>query len=207
MTSFYDRHLMPRLIGCFCSTKPIMKQRAKVVPLATGKVLELGIGGGLNLGFYNPSAVESVSGVDPSEAMRARASNAERPTGLAVEVRDGTAEALPFEDASFDSVVCTYTLCSVQNPAAALSEAMRVLKRGGRFLFCEHGLAPDPGVAKWQRRVEPVWKAMAGGCHLTRPVAASLEKAGFRLDGVDSMYLPGTPRIAGWNEWGQARPA
>ena len=147
-----------------------------------------------------------MSGVDPSEAMRQRASSAARPAGLSVEVRDGTAEALPFEDASFDSVVCTYTLCSVQDPATALSEAMRVLRPGGRFLFCEHGLAPDPGVTKWQRRVEPVWKAMAGGCHLTRPVAASLEKAGFRLDGVDSMYLPGTPKIAGWNEWGQARP-
>jgi len=207
MTSFYDRHIMPRLIGCACSTGPIMKQRAKVVPLATGKVLELGIGGGMNLGFYDPDAVESVSGVDPSEEMRARAVGAERPQGLAVEVRDGTAESLPFDDASFDSIVCTYTLCSVQNPAAALSEALRVLKPGGRFLFCEHGLAPDAGVQTWQRRVEPVWKAIAGSCHLTRPVGGALERAGFRFDKLDSMYLPGTPRFAGWNEWGVARAA
>jgi len=207
MTSFYDRHIMPRLIGCACSTKPIMKQRAKVVPLATGKVLELGIGGGLNLGFYNPSVVESVSGVDPSEELRRRAVHAERPRGLNVEVREGTAEALPFEDRSFDTVVCTYTLCSVQDPVASLKEARRVLKPGGQLLFCEHGLAPDLGVAKWQQRIEPVWKRIAGGCHLTRPVALNLERAGFRLDRLDSMYLPGTPRFAGWNEWGTARAA
>jgi len=207
MTSFYDRHIMPRLIGCACATKPIMKQRAKVVPLATGKVLELGIGGGLNLGFYRPSAVESVSGVDPSPELRRRAQSAERPAGLNVEVRDGTAESLPFDNASFDCVVCTYTLCSVRDPVQSLKEARRVLKPGGRLLFCEHGLAPDLSVAKWQRRIEPVWKRIAGGCHLTRPVALNLERAGFRLDQFDQMYLPGTPRFAGWNEWGQARPA
>jgi ubiquinone/menaquinone biosynthesis C-methylase UbiE len=207
MTSFYDRHIMPRLIGCACSTKPIMKQRAKVVPLATGRVLELGIGGGLNLGFYNPSTVESVSGVDPSAELRRRAEHADRPAGLTVEVRDGTAEALPFEDRSFDTVVCTYTLCSVQDPIRSLQEARRVLKPGGRLRFCEHGLAPDLPVAIWQRRIEPVWKRIAGGCHLTRPVALNLERAGFRLDKLDSMYLPGTPRIAGWNEWGQAHAA
>jgi ubiquinone/menaquinone biosynthesis C-methylase UbiE len=205
MTSFYDRHIMPRLIGCACSTRPIMKQRAKIVPQAAGKVLELGIGGGANLSFYDPAKVESVSGVDPSAEMRARATKAERPAGLNVEVRDGTAEALPFEDASFDTIVCTYTLCSVQSPAAALAEARRVLRPGGRLLFCEHGLAPDPGVAAWQGRVEPVWKKMAGGCHLTRPVARTIEHAGFWFDRFDSMYLPGTPRIAGWNEWGSAR--
>jgi SAM-dependent methyltransferase len=207
MTSFYDRHIMPRLIGCACSTKPIMKQRAKVVPLAKGKVLELGIGGGLNLGFYDPAAVSAVFGVDPSEAMRQRAMKADRPHGLSVEVRDGTAEALPFEDASFDSIVCTYTLCSVQDPARALAEARRVLKPRGRLLFCEHGQAPDPKVARLQRRIEPVWKVLAGGCHLTRPVARTIEEAGFSMAKFDSMYLPSTPRFAGWNEWGQARIA
>ncbi|HEX6859097.1 MAG TPA: class I SAM-dependent methyltransferase [Caulobacteraceae bacterium] len=207
MTSFYDRHIMPRLIGCACGARPIAKQRAKVVPLATGKVLELGIGGGLNLPFYDPAKVESVSGVDPSAELRARAERAERPAGLNVEVRDGTAEALPFEAGSFDTVVCTYTLCTVRDPIAALREARRVLKPDGRLLFCEHGLAPDLGVAKWQRRVEPVWKRLAGGCHLTRPVALNLERGGFRFERLDSMYLPGTPKIAGWNEWGTARAA
>ncbi|HYG28547.1 MAG TPA: class I SAM-dependent methyltransferase [Caulobacteraceae bacterium] len=205
MASLYDRYIMPALIGCACSTRPVMKQRAKVVPLAEGRVLELGIGGGLNLRFYDPAKVERVFGVDPSPELRRRAAAADRPEGLTVEVRDGTAECLPFEDASFDSVVCTYTLCSVQNPAAALKEARRVLKPDGRLLFCEHGRAPDPGVAKWQRRIEPVWKTLAGGCHLTRPVGDAIERAGFWFDKFDSMYLPGAPRFAGWNEWGQAR--
>lgn len=207
MTSFYDRHILPHVIGCACAAGPIMKQRAKIVPLASGKVLELGIGGGLNLAFYDPARVERLFGVDPSAELRERAARAERPDGLAVDIRDGTAEALPFDDASFDNIVCTYTLCSVQTPAQVLAEARRVLKPDGRLLFCEHGAAPDPGVAKWQRRIEPVWKKIAGGCHLTRPVASSLEQAGFALSGLEQMYLPKTPRFAGWNEWGQARVA
>ena len=207
MASFYDRHILPRLLNCTCSSKPVMKQRAKVVPYAQGRVLELGIGGGLNLRFYDPDMVTGVFGVDPSPEMRERAKDAQRPDHLPVEVRDGTAEALPFDDASFDSIVCTFTLCSVHDPAKALSEARRVLKPGGRLLFCEHGLAPDLPIAKWQRRIEPVWKKIAGGCHLTRPVALNLERAGFALDRLDSMYLPGTPRFAGWVEWGQAHAA
>ncbi|NBB15472.1 methyltransferase domain-containing protein [Caulobacter sp. SLTY] len=205
MTSFYDRHIMPRLIGCACGAKPITYQRRKVVPRAAGKVLELGIGGGMNLIHYDPAQVSSVSGVDPSAELRARAEAAPRPAGLNVEIRDGTAEALPYEAASFDCVVCTFTLCTVADPSAALAEARRVLKPGGRFLFCEHGLAPDAGVAKWQRRIEPVWKRLAGGCRLTRPVGAMLTAAGLSLTDLSTMYLPGTPRVVGWNEWGEAR--
>jgi ubiquinone/menaquinone biosynthesis C-methylase UbiE len=205
MTSFYDRHIMPRLIGCACAAKPIMMQREKVVPLAGGRVLELGMGGGLNLAFYNPLTVESVAGVDPSAALRARARAAPRPEGLKVELREGTAEDLPYEQNHFDCVVCTFTLCSVQSPTRALAEARRVLKPGGRLLFCEHGLAPDVPVARWQHRLEPVWKAIAGGCHLTRPVAAAIADAGFQMHRVEKMYLPGTPRMLGWNEWGMAK--
>jgi SAM-dependent methyltransferase len=119
----------------------------------------------------------------------------------------GPAEALPFEDKSFDTVVCTFTLCSVHTPAAALAEARRVLRPSGALLFCEHGLSPDPGVAKWQRRIEPIWKRIAGGCHLTRPVAGAIAAAGFRLQDVETMYVPNTPKIAAWNEWGAATPA
>ena len=103
-------------------------------------------------------------------------------------------------------MVCTFTLCSVHTPAAALAEARRVLKPGGRLFYCEHGLAPDAGVARWQRRVEPIWKRLAGGCHLTRPVTAGVAGAGFGVERSDQMYLPGTPRIAGWSEWGVAVP-
>ncbi len=205
MTSFYDRHIMPRLIGCACGAKPITYQRRKVVPKAAGKVLELGIGGGMNLIHYDAAQVTSVSGVDPSAELRAIAEKAPRPEGLKVEIQEGTAEALPFADASFDCVVCTFTLCSVASPPAALAEARRVLKPGGRFLFCEHGLAPDPKVARWQGFIEPLWKRLAGGCHLTRPVGASITAAGFALTDLNSMYLPSTPKSVGWNEWGEAR--
>ena len=160
---FYERHILPRLLTCSCSAPPVAKQRQKVVPRAAGRVLELGVGMGLNLALYDPDRVESVTGVDPAPALRAQALAAPRDPRLAVAVEDGVAEALPFADASFDCVVCTFTLCSVSDPAAALAEARRVLKPGGRFLFCEHGLSPEPGVARWQRRIEPIWKRMAGG--------------------------------------------
>ena len=206
MATLYDRFVLPVMLKCACSSPGIMKQRAKIVPLASGRVLELGIGMGLNLALYDAAKVESVTGVDPAAELRAIALAAPRDPGLSVIVEDGAAEALPFENASFDCVVCTFTLCSVQTPAAALSEARRVLKPGGRFLYCEHGLAPDAGVAKWQRRIEPVWKRIAGGCHLTRPITTAIAAAGFSITRQDSMYIPKAPRFAGWSEWGEATP-
>jgi SAM-dependent methyltransferase len=204
MASLYDRFVLPRLLKCACSAPPILKQRQKVVPRAHGRVLELGIGMGLNLPFYDAARVESVTGVDPAAELRALAQAAPRDPRLAVRVEDGTAEALPFDDASFDCVVCTFTLCSVRDPARALAEARRVLKPRGRFLYCEHGLSPEPDVARWQRRIEPVWRRISGGCHLTRPVTTAIEAAGFNVARHDSMYLPRAPRFAGWNEWGEA---
>lgn len=204
MASFYDRVILPKLLQCACSAPPMMKQREKIVPQASGKVLELGIGMGLNLAFYDPGKVESVTGVDPAPELRAAAQAAPHDPRLKVDVQDGTAEALPFPDRSFDCVVCTFTLCSVHTPTQALAEARRVLKPGGRLLYCEHGLAPNPGVAAWQRRVNPVWKRIAGGCHITRPVTSAIAAAGFKVRRSDSMYLPKTPRILGWNEWGEA---
>ncbi|WP_374571441.1 class I SAM-dependent methyltransferase [Phenylobacterium sp.] len=207
MASFYERRILPKLLTCACSSPQMMKQRAKVVPRAEGRVLELGIGMGLNLPFYDADKVETVFGVDPAAPLRALAEAAPRDPRLSVKVEEGTAEALPFEDKTFDSIVCTFTLCSVCAPPQALAEARRVLKPGGRFLFCEHGLSPDAGVAKWQRRIEPVWKRLAGGCHLTRPVASSIGQSGFALEGVEQRYLPKAPRFAGWVEWGVARPS
>lgn len=207
MATFYERRILPKLLTCACASPPMMKQRAKVVPRAEGRVLELGIGMGLNLAYYDADKVTSVSGVDPAAELRALAEAAPHDPRLSVKVEDGTAEALPFEDRSFDCIVCTFTLCSVHTPAQALAEARRVLKPGGRFLFCEHGLAPDAGVARWQRRIEPLWKRLAGGCHLTRPVASAIAASGFTIETVETMYLPGTPRFAGWSEWGAARTA
>ena len=207
MVWLYDRYVLPKLLNCVCAANPIMHQRRKVVPEARGRVLELGMGSGLNLPFYDPAKIESLTGLEPSEPMRRMAEAKAAEAGLVVEMTRGRAEAMPFESGAFDTVLCTFTLCSVQDSAAVLAEARRVLKPGGLFLFCEHGLAPDANVVKWQRRIEPVWKHIAGGCHLTRPVTAAIEAAGFRLETGSTMYLPNTPQWAGWNEWGAAAPA
>lgn len=207
MATWYDRHILPRLLCCACGAPAIREQREKIVPLARGRVLELGIGGGLNLAFYDPRTATSVTGVDPSPELRAIAEAAPRAEGLAVEVTAGEAERLPFADASFDTVLCTFTLCSVRSTAAVLAEARRVLRPDGRFLFCEHGLSPDDGVVRWQRRLEPLWTRLAGGCHLTRPVSAAIAAAGFTLDETRRFYLDKVPRPMGWCEQGVARLA
>jgi ubiquinone/menaquinone biosynthesis C-methylase UbiE len=203
----WERYVVPPLINCACGVKPIQKQREKVVPGASGRVLELGMGSGLNLPFYDAAKVTSLEAVEPSEGLRKRGEAAGAAAAIPTHIVDGRGEALPYEPGAFDCVVCTFTLCSVQDPAAVLAEAKRVLKPSGRFLFCEHGLAPDPDVVKWQRRIEPFWTPFAGGCHLTRPVAKSIQAAGFHLTRLETMYLPGAPRWAGWNEWGEATPA
>lgn len=181
-----------------------MRQRGRLVPRASGRVLELGVGMGLNLALYDPARVSSVSGVDPAPELRAMAEAAPRPEGLQVEILAGVAEDLPFEAASFDSVVCTFTLCSVHSPERALAEARRVLKPGGRLFYCEHGLSPDVDVARWQRRIEPLWKRLAGGCRLTRPILPLIAGAGFSTLDAESAYLPKVPRFAGWNVLGEA---
>ena len=207
MASWYERTILPRFLACACSGPQMTLQRARLVPRASGRVLELGVGMGLNLAFYDPSRVTSVSGVDPAPERRAMAEAAPRPEGLAVEILPGVAEDLPFEASSFDSVVCTFTLCSVHSPERALAEARRVLRPGGRLFYCEHGLAPEPDVARWQRRIEPVWKRLAGGCRLTRPILPLLEGAGFTIDNAECGFLPKVPRFAGWNMMGEATQA
>ncbi|WP_448586407.1 class I SAM-dependent methyltransferase [Thermaurantiacus sp.] len=201
--NLWDRHIVPRLIGVACAQAPLMERRARVVPGARGEVLELGAGGGLNLALYDPTRVTRVVGIDPNAKLRAMA--LARAAPVPTEIVDGVAECLPFAAASFDTVVATLTLCSVADHARALAEAARVLKPGGQFLFLEHGAAPDPSVARWQRRLEPVWRRIAGGCHLTRPVAAAIAAAGFTVTLFGQGYMERAPRPLGWVEYGAAR--
>lgn len=205
MASLYERYVLPHVISCACGGKVFSRQRRKIVPMAEGRVLEIGIGSGLNLPYYDPARVGSVTGVDPSPELLAMAEAAPRPEGLNVAFEKCGGERVPFSDASFDTIVCTYTLCSVANVERVLAEMRRVLRPGGSYFFCEHGLAPDEDVARWQRRIDPLWKRIAGNCHLSRPVTATIEACGFSVEQRDSMYLPKTPRFAGWNEWGRAR--
>jgi ubiquinone/menaquinone biosynthesis C-methylase UbiE len=205
MASWWERHGVPRLIKCACSQGQIMKVRSKVVPHASGDVLELGCGGGINMEFYNPTRVTSFTGLDPSPELLAMSRAAAQARGMTADIQGGVGEAMPFESGRFDTVVTTFTLCSVADQAAVLAEIRRVLKPGGTALFLEHGAAPDAGVAKWQRRIEPVWKRIGGNCHLTRPISGAYEQAGFAVDRQAAAYIPKTPRPFGWYEYGAAR--
>ena len=207
MASWWERHGVPRLIKCACSQGQIMKVRSKVVPNASGDVLELGCGGGINMEFYAPARITSFTGLDPSPELLAMSRAAAQARGMAADIQGGVGEAMPFESGRFDTVVTTFTLCSVADQAAVLAEIRRVLKPGGTALFLEHGAAPDAEVAKWQRRIEPVWKRIGGNCHLTRPISDAYEAAGFAVDRQAAAYIPKTPRPFGWYEYGAARAA
>jgi ubiquinone/menaquinone biosynthesis C-methylase UbiE len=202
---WWERNMVPRLIGCCCAQPQIMKARSRVVPRAEGDVFELGCGGGINMEFYDPARIKSFAGLDPSPALLDASKAAAQAKGMTADIRAGIGEAMPFADASFDTVVTTFTLCSVDHPMQVLAELRRVLRPGGKAIFLEHGAAPDPGPAKWQRRIEPIWKRIGGNCHLTRPVARAYEAAGFTVSDVEKQYMPKTPRPFGWVEGGEAR--
>ncbi|MEM7766966.1 MAG: class I SAM-dependent methyltransferase [Pseudomonadota bacterium] len=205
----WDRYAVPALVSSACATKPIMQQREKVVPKATGRVLELGCGSGTNFDYYNTAEVERLFAIDPAPGMikRARKTLEGHPLAGKTDLIETGAEAVPLEDNSVDTAIITFVLCTIPDWQAALTEVRRVLKPSGRILFSEHGLAPDEDIAKWQRRIEPVWKRLAGGCHLTRDTGALLRSAGFRFEDTETMYLPSTPKIAGFVSWGAARTA
>jgi SAM-dependent methyltransferase len=202
MQNWYDRHLLPYLLDFACGLAPIARQRQLVVPQAEGRVLEIGIGTGLNLAFYDRHKIESLIGIDPAEQMHPLAQRRSRRAGIPVELVPISAERLPLESASVDCIVCTYTLCSIRDPLTALQEMRRVLRPGGKLLYAEHGLAPDAAVARHQTRIEPYWSRIAGGCHLTRNVPALLQQAGFQVKGRAGYVA--WPRSLAYNFWGEA---
>lgn len=187
----YDRHILPHLIDFACGMGAVMKARSQIVPLAHGRVLEIGIGSGLNLSFYDPQRVEVVVGVDPSAEMQALARERAARCQVPVEMIALELGQIQAADASFDDIVCTFTLCTIPDAIAALREMRRVLKPGGRLLFCEHGLAPDLPVVRWQKRLTPLWKPLAGGCHLDRDIPALIGAGGFHICELSTGYLKG----------------
>ena len=203
---FYENHVLPRLINAACSQRPIMKQREKVVPLAEGRILEIGMGSGLNLDFYDREKVEKLWGLEPSEAMRKRATAAAEKAGMEIELIDLPGEEIPLENNTVDTVLLTYTLCTIPEWEPALRQMARVLKPGGKLIFCEHGEAPDEAVQKWQKRINPYWKIIGGGCNMNRPIPKLIEQSGFTINTIDTMYLPGW-KPASFNYWGIATEA
>ena len=199
---WYDRNILPRLIEAGCSQPLLMKLRAAYVPQASGKVLEIGIGTGLNLQYYDAQRVE-LTGLDPAAELTGRAEARAQELELPVNMLGVSGESIPAEDKTFDSLVCTWTLCSIPNVESALDEMYRVVKPGGKLFFIEHGRSPDISVARWQRRIEPFWKRIAGGCHLTRSADELIGESGFNIMETESGYLPG-PKFAAYMTHGIA---
>ncbi len=204
MKNWYDEHIVPRLIKVACSQDAIVDRRAQVVPRARGRVFEIGCGGGLNQPLYDPGKVTGFAGIDPSGKLLDYARKEAARKGWNADIRQGFGENIPFDAEEFDTVVCTYTLCSVQDSGRVLSELRRILKPGGTLLFLEHGRAPDPKVQRWQARIEPTWKRLLGGCHLTRPISDAIRAQGFAVTPIDQGYMPKMPKFASWMEWGEA---
>lgn len=188
--SLYADRILPRLIHLSMGQAPLAAYRRRVVPAAAGRVLEIGVGSGLNLPFYGAAAT-SIVALDPSATLLAMARHAQARSGAPVEWLKGSAEAVPLDTASVDTVVTTWTLCTIPDVRRALGEMRRVLKPTGQLLFVEHGRAPDARVRRWQDRLTPVWRHIGGGCHLNRPIPELLEGAGFRIERMDTGYMQG----------------
>lgn len=203
--NWYERHILPTALDFACGMNAISRMRQRVVPLAHGRVLEVGIGSGLNMRHYDKDRVTHITGLDPALQLQPLAQRRIAEAGLSVDLIGLSAEKIPLPDASFDTIVMTYTLCTIADPHAALLEMRRVLVPQGQLLYCEHGRAPDASVARWQDRLQPVWGPLAGGCHLGRDIPALLCAAGFSLPDLDTRYLPG-PRPLTFHYWGQALP-
>jgi SAM-dependent methyltransferase len=186
----YEKLILPRLLNAAMRDRRLAPYRLRAIGPARGLVLEIGVGSGLNLPLYGP-AVDRVFALDPSSELLRVARKQAVDALVLVSLLQASAEQLPFADAAFDTIVMTWTLCSIPNPVAALIEMRRVLKSGGRLLFVEHGLSPEPGVARWQRWLTPCWSHIGGGCHLDRKMDDLIGAAGFSLDTLDTGYMKG----------------
>ena len=201
---FYAKYILPVCLDKACGVGPVTKQRAKIIPLAKGRVLEVGIGSGLNLPHYNPAQVERVIGVDPDDHIWTRSQRRRNTADFPVERIGLSGENIPMESDSVDTVVVTYSLCTIPDPIKALREMRRILKSDGEILFCEHGRAPDHNIAKWQKRIDPFWSKLAGGCQSGRDIPSLIAQAGLKTIELDQVYIPG-PRVLSYNYWGRAQ--
>jgi ubiquinone/menaquinone biosynthesis C-methylase UbiE len=202
----YQKYILPKLVHYTCSLKKLKKMREKIVPMARGKVLEVGIGSGLNLPYYSAEHIQQVWGLDPSPEIWARAKNKVETVNFDVEFIEAGAENIPLDDGTVDTVLATYTLCTIPQILPALGEIHRVLGQHGKLLFCEHGTAPEKSTQVWQDRLNPIWKRFSGGCNLNRPIPSLLEQSGFKILEMESAYLLKW-KPAGFYYWGTAQRA
>ncbi len=202
---FYRDAVVPHLIRLAMRNRQLVPYRERVVGAAEGRVLEIGIGAAANLPFM-PPAVDEVIGLEPARRLVAMAGRAAMEAALPVRLVEGSAEAIPLDDRSVDTVLTTWTMCSIPDPVAALNEMRRVLKPGGRLLFVEHGRSPDAGVRRWQNRLNPIWRPVAGGCNINRPIRDLIADNGFAITGIETGYAKG-PKPMTFMYEGQAVPA
>lgn len=200
----YNKYLLPKLIDWTCKQKPSRKQREKIIPLASGNVLEIGIGSGLNMPFYDNINVKHLTGIDPSVEIWNQKKFDVNDLPFDFKFLKAYAEDIPAENNSFDTIVFTYTLCSIPNMNAAFAEIRRVLKPNGKVIFCEHGKAPDKSIRKWQNLINPVWKMLGGGCNLNRDIPGIIQNNGLKITQMNTMYIPGW-KPASFNYWGTAK--
>ena len=205
LQKLYDKYVCPHLINYAMQMKPFRKQREKVIPSASGRVLEIGIGSGLNFNYYNKENVSEVFAVEPDGILLEKAKQNAKINNINLNVQQLKAEELPFDNNSFDTIISTYTMCSIPGLSSAMSEINRVMKPNGKFLFSEHGKSPDINVFKWQKRMNAIQKRIAGGCHLDVDIPNEITKANFKLNKIDSMYVPG-PKFLSYHYWGVASP-
>ncbi len=201
---WWDQAVVAHIITCGCATERMMEMRRQIIPQANGRVFELGCGAGANQPLYDAGRITGFSAIEPSPKLLEFARAAAVKKGWTADMVPGFGEAIPYPDESFDTVVSTFTLCTVSNHRQSLAELRRILKPGGTLLYAEHGRAPDPEVVRWQERIEPVWKRLLGNCHLTRPVTSAIAAAGFHARPIMRHYAEGGPRFASWMEWGSA---
>ena len=202
--SFYDQQILPHIINLACGSPPVKQIRKKIVPRCRGKVLEIGMGSGLNLPYYDTDKVEFIWGLEPSLGMRKRARKNITKSSLDIKWLDLPSESIPLEDNCVDTVLLTFCLCTISNTSTALKEMHRVLKPTGKLLFAEHGLSSDLPTRKWQNTITPTWKKIAGGCHLNRPIDELIAKEGFQINTLEKFYKNNIPKVAGFIYLGEA---
>ena len=201
--SWYEERILPHMINFACSASPNQKQRQKIVPEAEGEILEIGFGSGLNVPYYDRSKVRKIWALEPSAGMRRKARPAVDETDMDIEFINLPGEQIPLDDNSVDTILMTYTLCTITDTKTALEGMRRVLRPGGRLLFCEHGRAPDENVRRWQNRLNPAWSRIAGGCNMNRDIPALINEGGFAIKVDERMYIPGA-KVLCYNYWGSA---